>query len=66
MSKRKKFSKDIVGDTDVNLFEFWSRSLIDKNKCKPDFYARTFYPNQTAPLYVNLKLDENPQTKNQG
>ncbi|RNA00228.1 Asunder -like protein [Brachionus plicatilis] len=65
LSKRKKFSKD-VNSTDINLYEFWSRTLIDKNKCKPDFYGRLIYPNQAAPLYANLKLDENQTSKSLG
>ncbi|CAF0765077.1 unnamed protein product [Brachionus calyciflorus] len=66
LSKRKKFSKDLIGDSDLNLFDFWSKTLIDKNKCKPDFYARSFYTNQIAPLYTNLKIDENPPGKGAG
>lgn len=64
--KRKRFTKEMMSQTDdINLMEYWTKSLSENNKKRLEFYGRSISgPNQIAPLYTNLKIDETPATKN--
>ena len=60
LSKRKRFTRDINPNSEKSLLEFWANILNDRNKLRNEFYGRVSNPTDLAPLYQNLKIDENP------
>jgi len=67
LSKRRKFAKDLNPVVENSLLNFWTNVLDDKNKVRIEFYGRVSNLNSDlAPLYQNLKVEENQPNKQIG